>query len=173
MSNKKNNNNNKINTNNFILGVSPKPSEELISRLKNLENVSTSIKSPNKIETVITETIDKLEHNAHTLNNKISTFNNEKKALSELHQKELVRLKGIIRTLKGSNDNAFLLNTLDFATPGYSEPTHLKWDAFTNRRIIFYLIRNGLIHVTNSDRDIFPSENEELVSPRVDRMPLI
>ena len=58
MSNKKNNN--KINSNNFILGVSPKPSNELLSRLKNLENVSTSAKTPNKIETVITDTINKL-----------------------------------------------------------------------------------------------------------------
>ena len=108
---------NNLNSNNFLLGVvknkennnsDKKPSDSLLNHLKVLENESikesnsrNNSKSSNypSIETVVNELIQKLENDVFVLNNKIKSFNTEKKAIIELDKKEIDNLKSIIRKL--------------------------------------------------------------------------
>lgn len=104
---------NNLNSNNFLLGVvknsennssNKKTSDSLLNHLKVLENESNNVsnkKSSNypSIETVVNELIQKLENDVFVLNNKIKSFNLEKKAIIDLDKKEINNLKNIIRKL--------------------------------------------------------------------------
>ena len=104
---------NNYNSNNFILGVDPKkknqssnmtPSESLIDHLKRIEKESNdTIKNNNadiltkkSLNSVVNELINKLETDVITLNEQIKNYNSEKKAIIELDNKEMERLKDII-----------------------------------------------------------------------------
>ena len=100
---------NNHNSNNFILGVDPKknntmtPSESLIDHLKRIEKESNNTIKNNEnvltkksLNNVVNELITKLEKDVYTLNNQIKNYNAEKKAIIELNDKEIDRLKDII-----------------------------------------------------------------------------
>ncbi len=96
-SNKKN-----INANNFFMGVSPNTtySNELLSHLKNIETEINNMKGNNNSKVnsknMFNKLIDEFESQVSDLNEKIKNFNKEKLELTELHQKEVKRLKGLI-----------------------------------------------------------------------------
>jgi len=100
---------NNFNSNNFIMGVDPeqknknrnqKPSNELINHIKNIEkNAKENVKNYKSFNVLKNELIDKLESDVYMLNNKIKNFNLEKKSILELDNKEIERLKEIIRQL--------------------------------------------------------------------------
>jgi len=100
---------NNHNSNNFILGVDPKknnimtPSESLIDHLRRIEKESNNTIKNNEnvltkksLNNVVNELITKLEKDVYTLNNQIKNYNAEKKAIIELNDKEIDRLKDII-----------------------------------------------------------------------------
>ena len=97
---------NNFNSNNFIMGVDPeknkneKPSNVLINHIKNIEkNAKENVKNYKSFNLLKNELIDKLESDVYMLNNKIKNFNLEKKSIIELDNKEIERLKEIIRHL--------------------------------------------------------------------------
>ena len=109
---------NSINSNNFMLGVNHsknrnvKPSNSLLNHLKELEKsniakingnsnkiLKVNNKPPESTEKLFTGLINKLETDVYTLNDKIKNFNKEKKNIIDLNNKEIERLKEIIRTM--------------------------------------------------------------------------
>ena len=115
-----------LNSNNFILGVKSEkknnniinPSNTLINHLKNLENTTKEViktnnsNNKNKVNkygnisknipiesfsTVVNDLINKLEEKVYRLNSQIKNFNQEKKSIIELDNKEIKRLQDIIR----------------------------------------------------------------------------
>jgi hypothetical protein len=106
-----------MNLNNENIRINMSPSESLVDHLKRLEKESTNkinkinknnfITNKNKgsllttksLNSVVEELIDKLEKDVYTLNNQIKDFNLEKKEIIDLNNKEINRLKEIIRKM--------------------------------------------------------------------------
>ena len=104
---------NNLNSNNFLLGVTKNnknnnnPSDSLINHLKKLEKeelinnnrILNNKKNYPSIGIVVNELIEKLENDVYVLNNKIKSFNIEKKTIMDLDKKEINNLKSIIKKL--------------------------------------------------------------------------
>ena len=81
--------------------VIPKYSVSLINHIKNIENEvkNNDVINNIKMKNVVSKIIIKLEGNINSLTNKINKFNNEKKELQNISQKEQENLKNIIRKM--------------------------------------------------------------------------
>jgi len=94
---------NATDSNNFMMGINPnpKPSDELIQHIQNLEknnkNKNKNLITPFPI--IVEDLIVKLESEVGTLNNHIKNFNKEKKEIVNLDTHEINKLKEIIRTM--------------------------------------------------------------------------
>ena len=98
-------NSNRQNSNNFLLGVSSNKNnslEKINNRMQNntikYNNLNTSY-SPLETKKIVFGIIDKLESDIVELNNKIYSLNKEKIDLKNLSNKEVVKLKEVIKKL--------------------------------------------------------------------------